>query len=566
MRLRNAVQPSILVGSLLTCAALLGGCGSDPSTGTDTAGTNSPPPDDSRLYPPSACQVEGPEVRVTQGGDIFTMSLVWAADHYLLSYIDRAVGSGDIFVQRLAADGTPEGAPAAVVSTPTASKSPRMSRLGSGDYLLTWEEGAAPAVISAMLLDANGAPKGPPTDIAASPSEEARPVVTTGPDGLILAWMEGEYPGSQAYVAKFDASGAFLPASKKSLGPGTGFPHVAAGPGGVGIVFSKSTPEEVATVEFGLLDASLSVTAQQSLRAPEGDARLARLYPRGSSFLAAWEDFRAGDEQVFMSIVDPAGSRSPDVLVENPGTGSANWPSVASKDDGSASAIVYYQFRQRRPQIFLAFIDPTGTKVGGDLQVSNTPLEASAKYPEIQWSGSNFGVTWIDTRDGAAQAYFASVVCPLDTLGPGLEEGVAKRARWLPPPEAGGSGRPLGPRGSGPVRRTKPAPSPGAGLPRASASGRARDAARGARALPPAGLCTPFPRAFVAPGFSRGRPAGLVWKHPLEVRGTASPLRAARNRPDPARQARPSLGPGSRGRRLPGEPARAARSARARPQ
>ncbi|HEU4407990.1 MAG TPA: glycoside hydrolase family 43 protein [Polyangiaceae bacterium] len=68
-------------------------------------------------------------------------------------------------------------------------------------------------------------------------------------------------------------------------------------------------------------------------------------------------------------------------------------------------------------------------------------------------------------------------------FGPGIGPGAAG-----PPAEAGGSGRPLVPRGVGSIRTAKPAPSPGAGLPRAPASGRARDAARGARALPPAGL------------------------------------------------------------------------------
>jgi hypothetical protein len=410
MRLRSAVLSSVLAGSVAALALGLGGCGGD-SIGTSIEGTEGV--DDSELYPPSECQLTGPEVALTQGADVFTMTLAWDTDHYLMAYVDRSMGGGDLFVLSFGPDGTPRGAPTAVVSTPTETKSPRMTKLASGDYLLTWEEGAAPAIISAMVLDANGTPKSAPTDIAASPSEEARPIVATSPEGPVIAWMEGAYPGSQAFIARFDPSGAFMPGTKKSLGVGTGFPHVATNAMGLGLVFSQSDPAEIASIEFGMLDASLEVTGRQTLRAPAGDARLARLDQRGMGFIAAWEDFRLADEQVFMALVDPStGGKTAETLVENPGTGSANWPNIASTSDGSNSAIVYYQFRQRRPQIFLAYIDAAGNKVGGDLQVSNAPVTASAKYPEIQWSGSNFGVTWLDTRDGAAQAYFASVVCP----------------------------------------------------------------------------------------------------------------------------------------------------------
>lgn len=408
---RRVALSSIVV--LLASAAWLGGCDSN-SNGTSIAATQPDPEDidDSELYPASACSIVSAERPLTQGADVFTMSLVWDTDHYMFAYVDRNVGAGDIFFLRFGPDGAVQSGPTALVSTPAASKSPRMTKLATGDFLLTWEEGAAPAIISAMVLDPNGTPRGPSTEVAASPSEEARPIVATATQGPVIVWMEGEYPGSQAFIAQFDPAGAFMPGSKKSLGMGTGFPHIATNEMGLGLVFSQSDPAEVATIEFGMLDASLELSARQTLRSPEGDARLARLDHRGSTFIAAWEDFRVGEEEVYMSLVDPAGTRSPDTLVENPGTGSANWPNIASKGDGLSSAIVYYQYRRSRPQIFLANIDSAGNKVGGDLQVSSTPPTANAKYPEIAWSGSNFGVTWLDARDGLSQAYFAAVECP----------------------------------------------------------------------------------------------------------------------------------------------------------
>jgi hypothetical protein len=446
MQLRSALLSSIALGTLAFGACNSGGDGSEltpkgpdgsasaPSVPSGSAGGTGV--DDSVLYPPSICERQGNEVRLTQGASVTTMNLLWDTDHYLLVYADRAQNGGEIMTMRLGADGVPLAAPVPVGSSPNGSRVPSVAKLPAGGYLVAWEESAAPlqpgadelagpAQAYTAILDANGAPTAAPVLIATSPGREARPTVAVGPEGPVVTWMQGEYgeaATSVAYVGRLDAAGALVPDSAKPLSgdpqqrplaPGThsGFAQIAGDANGLAVVYSEAANPTTATIEFGLLDASLGLTGRQSLRVPPGDARVARLTRRGAGFFAAWEDFRTEEEQVFMAIVDPTGAKTPDALVENPGTGSANWPSVASKADGSASAVVYYQYRQRRPQIFLAYINAAGQKVGGDLQVSNTLETANAKYPEVQWSGSNFGVTWFDTRDGAAEIYFAAVAC-----------------------------------------------------------------------------------------------------------------------------------------------------------
>ena len=437
MHLRKAVLSSIVLGA---CA--LAGC-SGNGNGRDEELVATPPidgrngsggagrVDDSKLYPESQCQRVGDERKLTEAADVHTVALLWDTDHYLLAYSDRAQGGGDIYTMRLGADGAPLGPPVLILSTPGFSKLPNLVKLPAGGYLLGWEDGSIPyqneeadhgpiqAYVS--VLNANGEPVGPPAPVARSEVKEARPVLGVGPNGPVLVWQEGDYPASNAFIAKVDpATGALVANSTKPLGaPNAGFPYLAGDPAtGLAVVYSQATGPDTATIEYGQVDAALNVTTSQSMRSATGDARLARVIRRGTGFLAAWEDFRGLDddgypyEQLFMAMVDPTGVKSPDALVENPGTGSANWPNMASRPDGSASAIVYYQFRQSRPQIFLAFVDASGVKAGGDLQVSSTPAAANAKYPDVQWNGSSFGVSWIDTRDGAAQVYFATVACP----------------------------------------------------------------------------------------------------------------------------------------------------------
>src|SRR5262249_10215915 len=117
----------------------------------------------------------------------------------------------------------------------------------------------------------------------------------------------------------------------------------------------------------------------------------------------------SGSEEIYMSLMDPNGHRYAGGIVEEPGTGNANWPHVAWT--GTSAAIVYYQFRKGRPQIFLTFIDQNGMRIQGaaHAQVSNTAMWA--RYPDVTWNGSEFAVMWIDARDSMTELYFNRAIC-----------------------------------------------------------------------------------------------------------------------------------------------------------
>jgi hypothetical protein len=78
---------------------------------------------------------------------------------------------------------------------------------------------------------------------------------------------------------------------------------------------------------------------------------------------------------------------------------------------GSSIAVVYYQFRNGNPQVFMTFVDQNGMRQGGgaDAQVSDTT--EWARYPDVQWTGAEFGVLWIDARDGQPELYFNRATC-----------------------------------------------------------------------------------------------------------------------------------------------------------
>ncbi|HEU4535485.1 MAG TPA: hypothetical protein VFS00_15255, partial [Polyangiaceae bacterium] len=109
MRQRQAALSSLVLVVLAAGAAWLGGCSSEsnatptppPGGFLDGTGTGGPGGDDSILYPDSQCVRAGDEVQVTADANVFTLTLLWDTDHYLLAYADRSVNGGEIFTLML---------------------------------------------------------------------------------------------------------------------------------------------------------------------------------------------------------------------------------------------------------------------------------------------------------------------------------------------------------------------------------------------------------------------------------------------------------------------------------
>src|SRR5579862_1583633 len=81
-------------------------------------------PDKPDNVPPPACARVGNELKLPFGEGSQAFSFVWDVDHYVVAYADSMSGNGDIYVARLAADGSAMGTPVAVESTPAQSDLP----------------------------------------------------------------------------------------------------------------------------------------------------------------------------------------------------------------------------------------------------------------------------------------------------------------------------------------------------------------------------------------------------------------------------------------------------------
>jgi hypothetical protein len=245
-------------------------------------------------------------------------------------------------------------------------------------------------------------------------ADAARPVLAPSPGGqTAVAWMDVVTAVPAVYVAVVDDN-LTLDSTIGTLRLGmptasASFPWLAGDGSTLGAIWSDQRTG-VLDIHFVALDAMLTPSHESVLRDATGDAQLGRLIQITSGYLAAWEDTRSNNtNEIYSAITDANGARQVEQLVEEPNTGDANWPNMAW--NGTAAGIVYYQFRGGAPQIFISFVDATGARVGGgsDLRVSMST--GSARFPDVKWTGSEFGVAWVDSRDTVRQIYFAQVTC-----------------------------------------------------------------------------------------------------------------------------------------------------------
>jgi hypothetical protein len=212
-------------------------------------------------------------------------------------------------------------------------------------------------------------------------------------------------------LATLDSGGTMVGPQRVAASDVDGWPWLAGDDQVLGLVWSDEASTSY-DAHFSPVDASsLATGGGKSLRnTTKGNALLPRMIRTGFGFFAAWEDTRDGGNQIYMALVDANGNMLGGGLVEEPDSGDANWPNMAWT--GKEAGVVYYQWRGGQPQIFMSFVDATGARVAGrpDLQVSNGTAGWS-RFPDVAWTGSEFGVMYVDTRTGVPALWFQRVAC-----------------------------------------------------------------------------------------------------------------------------------------------------------
>ncbi|HET6278963.1 MAG TPA: putative metal-binding motif-containing protein [Candidatus Polarisedimenticolia bacterium] len=130
----------------------------------------------------------------------------------------------------------------------------------------------------------------------------------------------------------------------------------------------------------------------------------------GQEYGLAWYDARDGNREIYFARISAAGGKIGGDIRVTSAPGHSTSPSLVWADQGYGLAWVDERDQMGGPplrEIYFARLDPAGTKIGSDLRVTSSAAFSSA--PSLAWSGTEYGVAWQDTRDGAMEIYFAGI-------------------------------------------------------------------------------------------------------------------------------------------------------------
>ena len=238
----------------------------------------------------------------------------------------------------------------------TAGRSDAPSLVWTGsEYGIAWidDRGGNDEIFFARVA-ADGELLGEPTRVTDSPGEGRDPSLVWTGEEYAIAWVDDQEGNFEVYFARLSAGG-----------------ELAADP--------------------------LQVTDD-----PEFSGSPALMWT-GSELVIAWNDGRDGNFEIYLARLAPDGSKiGGDLRFTNDDEFSAT-PSIAWT--GDELAIAWSDARDGNNEIYFARADATGTRIGGDVRVTDEPSYSSS--PQVAIAGAVRPVAWLDLRDPNRELYFA---------------------------------------------------------------------------------------------------------------------------------------------------------------
>jgi len=140
----------------------------------------------------------------------------------------------------------------------------------------------------------------------------------------------------------------------------------------------------------------------------------------GSSYGVAWCDNRSGSYNVYYRAVGTDGVPQTGELSVSGGPGTNNSLRPRISWSGSEYGLAWYDNRDSNWEIYFSRVTSGGTPVGGDVRISHDPNVSA--YPDIEWNGGSFGITWIqDTGGGVDEIMFQRVLSDGTTVNPSYQ-------------------------------------------------------------------------------------------------------------------------------------------------
>jgi len=126
----------------------------------------------------------------------------------------------------------------------------------------------------------------------------------------------------------------------------------------------------------------------------------------GSEYGVSWQDDRDGNWEIYFARISGAGTKiGADTRITNDANNSL-YPSLVWT--GSEYGVTWDDDRDGNHEIYFARISAGGTKIESEVRITNN-ANHNSWYPTLFWTGSEYGVSWDDSRGGNDEIYFARI-------------------------------------------------------------------------------------------------------------------------------------------------------------
>ncbi len=367
----------LALGLVAASAGCLGGHSTRETPGTGGRGPGREAPGEGGRAPD--CTVSSDTALGADEGS--SPVIAFGAGHYAAAWTERGTG---LHVAAFDAAGSQAGTTVIPGDHPTEAA---ITALEGGGFLVVWREAGK---VRGVRTDGDGGRAGTPFTLATTAGGDARPSTAAAAGGAAIAWADAS--GVTAGSLSGDRVGGQVTVA------GASDPSLATAEGGLGLTFVTGNK-----VGFARLAVPVHGISPVTFRDAAGRANVPRASPASDGgFFVAWEDGRGGDgnEAVYLTHVDRDGKPSAEVAVTE--GSSADYPDVVTL--GDHAAVVYYQFRDGPPAVYLSLVGPDLRKADGEVRISGK----GARFPRAAAGDGGLGVVYAQT---GGPARLALVTC-----------------------------------------------------------------------------------------------------------------------------------------------------------
>lgn len=136
----------------------------------------------------------------------------------------------------------------------------------------------------------------------------------------------------------------------------------------------------------------------------------------GDGYGVVWQDERDGNREVYFSQLDSSGIEIVNDTRITSNSSSSEYPDICWT--GNEYGIVWYDLRDTNNEIYFTRVSNSGMEIGDDVRVTSN--DQSSIYPSIAWTGSEYGIAWQDSRDGNPEIYYGRISSTGSRLGSDL--------------------------------------------------------------------------------------------------------------------------------------------------